>query len=255
MLLIPAQGLFITASLALLVAVEGFSGRPPNSVERPRTRAEECQLARLRVLPNWKHCRAGVHLSWCLWSCLSLVAGEGCQCEGWMLPTVKLFWGTQSSMHWSSPIATAFCSFKTGPGLVCVWIKFLQNIPVSFSSVFTSTPKIPHTSACFTRNSDLLSELRTGTSQDILPPNLSFIWRPCNKADCLEHSLSSVSSQGVQQSNSIHFICNLHSRHACTSCNALRWQNFACIWNHCSWHLDRGWGETFIREKDNETRC
>jgi len=63
MLLIPAQGLFITASLALLVAVEGFSGRPPNSVERPRTRAEECQLARLRVLPNWKHCRAGVHLS------------------------------------------------------------------------------------------------------------------------------------------------------------------------------------------------
>lgn len=96
-------------------------------------------------------------------------------------------------MYHSSPIATGFCSFKTAQALVCVLIKFIQNIPVSFSSVFTSTCKIPHASACFTRNSNLLPELCTGISRNVLPSNLSFTWRPYNKAGCLGHSLSSIS--------------------------------------------------------------
>lgn len=96
-------------------------------------------------------------------------------------------------MYCSCPIATGVCSFKTGQALMCVLIKFLQNIPTSFSSVFTSTCKIPHAPACFTRNSDLLPELCTGESQNVLPTNLPFVWRPYNKAGCLGHSLSAVS--------------------------------------------------------------
>lgn len=106
-------------------------------------------------------------------------------------------------------------------------------------------------SACFTRNSDLLPELCTGTSQNILSTNLLFTWRPYNKADCPEHSLSSASvalkafSSLTASTSSAIFIQGTPAGPVMRCDGKL----FAYIWNHCSWYLGWGWGETFIKRK------
>lgn len=107
---------------------------------------------------------------------------------------------------------------------MCILIKFLQNIPVSFSSVFTSPPKIPHTSVCLTQICFLSyaqTHLKISCQLIFHSPGSHITRQTALSIHCHLSALKVFIRLTAPTSFAI-FI----SRHACRSCDVLRWKTF-----------------------------